>query len=281
MKVGCFALVDPFSTFEHQLKRVSGMGFSCADVTDTHSGGLLGKEFGFTATVSLDENPFKIKKLFSKYNLTMSTICAHANLLDPCSPGTYGNNEIIKAVKFASMAGTEHVITTEGEPHTPWSERLSYEQKLAVIADKLVEPMELAGELGVKLLLEPHGPVTGTIKGMKDIMNLLGNNQALGVCFDTGNSWLAGSDPVEYAKAFADKIYHAHWKDMPKDMLEKRGKIFGCGMAIIPLGTGEVDIQGCYGVLKNCPHLKYSTLEIAGDDNQLKSYEYLKKLGAE
>jgi inosose dehydratase len=281
MKVGCFALVDPFSTFEHQLERVAGMGFSCADVTDTHSGGLLGKEFEFTATVSLDENPFHIKRLFEKYKLTMSTVCAHANLLDPASPGTYGTNEIVKAVKFAAMAGAEYVITTEGEPHKNWSERLSYEQKLAVIADKLAEPLELAGELHVKLLLEPHGPVTGTIKGMKDIMNLLGNPEALGVCFDTGNSWLAGSDPVEYAKAFIDKIYHAHWKDMPKEMLEKRGKIFGCGMAVIPLGTGKVDIKGCYGVLKGCPHLKYSTLEIAGDDNQLKSYEYLKNLGAE
>jgi len=72
MKVGCFALVDPFSTFEHQLERVAAMGFSCADVTDTHSGGLLGKEFGFTATVSLDENPFHIKRLFEKYKLSIS-----------------------------------------------------------------------------------------------------------------------------------------------------------------------------------------------------------------
>jgi hypothetical protein len=27
MKVGCFALVDPFSTLDHQLERIAGMGF--------------------------------------------------------------------------------------------------------------------------------------------------------------------------------------------------------------------------------------------------------------
>ena len=34
MKVGCFALVDPFSLLDHQLERVAGLGFKYADVTD-------------------------------------------------------------------------------------------------------------------------------------------------------------------------------------------------------------------------------------------------------
>lgn len=32
--VGCFALVDPFSVLEHQLKRVRNLGFRYANVTD-------------------------------------------------------------------------------------------------------------------------------------------------------------------------------------------------------------------------------------------------------
>ena len=27
IKVGCFALIDPFSTLEHQLDRIQGLGF--------------------------------------------------------------------------------------------------------------------------------------------------------------------------------------------------------------------------------------------------------------
>ena len=41
IKVGCFALVDPFSLLDHQLERVAGLGFKYADVTDNHPGGIL------------------------------------------------------------------------------------------------------------------------------------------------------------------------------------------------------------------------------------------------
>ena len=54
MKVGCFALIDPFSTLDHQLERIAGMGFKYADVTDSHPGSSLGRDYGFAATASLD-----------------------------------------------------------------------------------------------------------------------------------------------------------------------------------------------------------------------------------
>ncbi len=57
MKVGCFALVDAFQAFDHQLERIAGLGFRYADVTDNHPGGSRGREYGFAATVSLDDNP--------------------------------------------------------------------------------------------------------------------------------------------------------------------------------------------------------------------------------
>jgi inosose dehydratase len=52
-------------------------------------------------------------------------------------------------------------------------------------------------------------------------------------------------------------------------------------MGLIPLGTGAIDIAGVYEVLKDAPHVEYTTLEVAGDEAMLKSYEYLKSLGAE
>lgn len=37
------------------------MGFEYADVTDNHLDGLLGREFDFAATVSLDDNPADVR----------------------------------------------------------------------------------------------------------------------------------------------------------------------------------------------------------------------------
>ena len=38
IKVGCFALIDPFSTLEHQLDRIRDWGFKYADVADSTDG---------------------------------------------------------------------------------------------------------------------------------------------------------------------------------------------------------------------------------------------------
>jgi inosose dehydratase len=39
MKVGCFALIEPFSSLDHQLQIIEDLGFKYADMTDSHSGG--------------------------------------------------------------------------------------------------------------------------------------------------------------------------------------------------------------------------------------------------
>ena len=257
------------------------MGFRYADITDNHSGGLLGREFGFASTVSLDDNPFDIKRLFESYGLTITSFCAHANLLDPSSPARYATNEIMKAVRQAAALGVKHVITTEGDPKSEWGHKLSHDQRVFITAEKLYEPLRLANDLGVYLLLEPHGILTDSISGIQDLMAALGSPENLGVNMDTGNSWLGGADPVEMARVFKNKIMHVHWKDLPAEWEAKRGTMYGCGFGPIALGEGVIDLRGVYDVLKDAPCLEYSTLEVGGEDNLKQSYAYLKALGAE
>jgi inosose dehydratase len=280
LKVGCFALVDPFSLIDHQLERIADMGFKYADVTDNHPGGLLGREFGFSATISLDDNPRDVRELFEKYGLTVTSVCAHANLLDATSPARYATTEILKAVRLAAGMGVQDVITTEGDPKTAWGHNLSHEEKVFIVAEKLVEPVRLAEAMGVRILLEPHGELTDSIEGLNAILDRLGRADNLGINLDTGNSWLGGADPVEMAKAFKDRIWHVHWKDLPADWETKRGTMYGCGFGPVALGEGVIDITGVYDVIKDA-QVSYSTLEVGGDDNMLRSYAYLKALGAE
>lgn len=275
LEVGCFALVDPFCPLEHQLKRIAEMGFSCADITDTHQGALLGGDI-FDAAVSLDDNPFHVKRIFDKYNLTISSIASHAHLLDPVSPARFGTAEIMKSIKLAHALNIKYVITTEHSGSTPWAKKLSYDQKIFTITEKLYEPLQLAEDMGVTLLMEPHGPVTDSVQGMQDILDA-SDSKAFGVCLDTGNSWLGGADPVEMATKFKDKIGHVHWKDLPAEMEAERGKKFGCGFSMIALGEGVIDIAGVYDVLcdSDIPHC---TLEIYGEDKLKESDVYLKSL---
>jgi inosose dehydratase len=279
MKVGVFLLIEPFASVERQLQLAQEMGFDCADITDTNAGGSMLGTAGFSPTVSLDDNPFEVKRLFDKYGIKPTTVCAHAGLLEPSNPGVYGTSEIMKAVKFAAAIGIKDVVTTDTEPHSEWAQSLTYDQMIFTIAEKLYTPVKMAADYGVRILLEPHGPVTDSIKGLQDVMNLLKNPPSLGINLDTGNSWLGGADPVDMAKVFRNKIHHIHWKDLGAEWKAKRGKQFGCGFSTIALGDGVIDLRGVCTALKGA-NIESSTLEIVGTEEILKkSVKFLKSLG--
>ena len=280
IKVGCFALIDPFATLEHQLGRIKDWGFKYADVTENTDGGSMGVEFGFSSVASLDANPFDVKRLFDQYGLTISSYCAHANLLDPTAAWRYGSIQIFKAVRAAAAMGVKHVITTDGDPKTEFGHNLTEDEAIFSIREKLYEPLRMAADHGVKILLEPHGVYTDSIAYVDRILEAC-KSDALALNLDTGNLWLGGGDPVEYVNHFGDKIEHVHWKDHPPEMLEQRGKIHGTGMSIVSLGSGVVDVKGTFEALVKVGFDGYSTLEVAGDAAVLESYAYLKSLGAE
>ena len=280
MKVGCFALIDPFSVLEHQLDRIKDWGFKYADVTDSTDGGSMGVEYGFAAVASLDANPFDLKRMFECRGLTITSYCAHANLLDPTAPWHFGTMQVIKAVRNAATIGVKHVITSEGDPKTDFGHNLTEKEALFLIRERLYEPLRIAVDHGVKILLEPHGKYTDSIDHMEKILELC-HSPALGVNMDSGNSWLGGTDPVEMVKRLGSQIEHVHWKDWPAEMEANRGKMFGAGMSGIPLGTGVVDIKGVYDALVKVGYDGYTTLEVAGDEAVKQSYAYLKSLGAE
>ena len=279
MKVGVFLALEPYTSVEHNLKLAKEAGFTCADITDTHSGGSMFASAGLSASVSLDSNPFDLKRLFDKYGMEIMTISAHAALLEASHPAEYQTREIMQAIRFAAAIGVRDVVTTETYPKSDWAKKLSYDQCIFTCAEKLYQPCRMAEDYGVNVIFEPHGPITDSISGIGDVMALLGYPKSLGVNMDTGNSWLGGTDPVELARTYKDKIYHIHWKDLGAEWIPKRGTIYGCGFSTIPVGTGEIDIAGVIEVLKDSKHIRYSTLEVAGSPALLQqSAKYINDL---
>ena len=279
MTLGCFALVQPFATLDAQLEQIQRWDFKYADITDNADGACLGAEFGFTALASLDANAFDLKRMFESRGLTITSFCAHASLLDPPAPWRYGTSQIIKAVRAAAAIGVKHVITTEGDPHTDFGHKLTDAQAVFAVVEKLHEPLRVAADYGVQILLEPHGRLTDSLVHMKAILHEC-DSSALGVNLDTGNLWLGGGDSIAFIRAFADRVGHVHWKDMPAELIPQRGTRFGCGMARIPLGTGVVGIDAIVRELQRVGFAGHTTLEVAGERNVLESRKYLEQLGA-
>ena len=278
MTIGCFALVHPFRPLDAQLAQIAAWGFKHADVTDNCDGASLGVEFGFSAVASLDANPHDLRRLFASHGIEITSWCAHANLLDPTAPWRFGTAQIIKAIRAAALIGVKHVITTEGEPSTAFGHALSIDEQIFSIREKLWEPLRLAEDLGVKLLLEPHGPVSDNLALTERVLDAC-DSPALGLNLDTGNLWLGGGNPVDYVRRFGAKIEHVHWKDLPAEMVEKRGKIFGCGMASIALGEGVIGIAEIAQELKKIGFAGHTTLEVAGERAVLASRDFLLSQG--
>lgn len=276
MLIGCFALVEPFKGMARQFQAIREMGIEYADLTDNHNGGMLGAEYGFAASVSLDSHPARIREMADAAGVTLTAFCAHANLLDPPAPEVYGTFEVVKAIRLAHLLGIKHVITTESDPKTEFGHGLSPDERHFTIREKLYTPVLWAEELGVELLLETHGIVTDTLDGMERVLDDLGHEENVGVCLDTGNSWLGGAEPIDYVHRFGSRIKHVHWKDMGAEWEPKRGTLYGCGMATIPLGDGVIDLPEIIGALKKAGFDGATTLEVAGADNVRKSAERLR-----
>lgn len=281
MIIGCFALVQPFSPMRRQFELIRQMGFEYADLTDNHNGATLGTEYGFSASFSLDSHPATILSLTQEFELTLTSVCAHANLFDPTAPDRYGTHQIIQAIKLAHFLGVKQVITTEGDPKTDFGRQLHDDQRLFTIREKLHEPIRWASSLGIQLLLEPHGILSDTVSGMTRILDALGHEQTVGVNLDTGNAWLGGGDPLEFVKVFGPRIKHVHWKDMPADMIPQRGKLFGCGMGLIPLGDGVVGIEAIARELERTGFDGPTTLEVAGEEAVQMSAQRLRQWSTE
>jgi len=278
MSIGCFALVHPFRPLDAQLAQIAAWGFKHADVTDNCDGASLGVEFGFSAVASLDANPHDLRRHFASHGLEITSWCAHANLLDPTAPWRFGTAQIIKAIRAAALIGVKHVITTEGEPSTAFGHALSIDEQIFSIREKLREPLRLGEDLGVKLLFEPHGPVSDNLALTERLLDAC-DSAALGLNLDTGNLWLGGGNPVDYVRRFGTKIEHVHWKDLPAEMVEKRGKVFGCGMASIALGEGVIGIAEIAQELKKIGFAGHTTLEVAGERAVLASRDFLLSQG--
>jgi inosose dehydratase len=194
----------------------------------------LGNEFGFTAAASLDAHPSRVREMAQKHQLTLTAVCAHANLLDPTAPDSYGTAQIIKAIRLARDLGVKQVITTEGDPKTAFGENLTHEERIFSYRGKTA----LAGAVGRRTGhrtsdLEPHGIVTDNVEATAELLDRLGHPETVGLNLDTGNLWLGGGDNLEYIERFADRIKHVHWKDLDAEWEPKRGKQFGCGMGLV------------------------------------------------
>jgi len=113
--------------------------------------------------------------------------------------------------------------------------------------------LEWAARYEVIINIEPHGPYTTDPDTMERILGFF-DSPWLRINFDTGNTFIAGQDPVAFVKRFADKISHCHIKDVSEELAKAvRGGETGIACSVVAIGQGvnAENIAGCIELLKD------------------------------
>jgi len=83
-----------------------------------------------------------------------------------------------------------------------------------LLAERWNPILDVFGECGVKFALEVHPTeIAFDIVTAQRALDALGNREEFGFNFDPSHLLWQGVDPVEFIRAFPDRIYHVHMKD--------------------------------------------------------------------
>jgi sugar phosphate isomerase/epimerase len=101
--------------------------------------------------------------------------------------------------------------------------------------------------------IEPHGYFTTNPDWMAE-MQAFSPSPYLRLNMDTGNTFIAGNDPVKFLRRFLKRVSHVHVKDVSESLAAAlRGKDTGIAVSTCALGEGvnAGNIRRCLALLRD------------------------------
>jgi inosose dehydratase len=141
----------------------------------------------------------------------------------------------------------------------------------------------MAAEDGMRLCYHHHmGTGVQTRAEVDRLMNDT-DPEVVHLLLDTGHLYWAGDDPLEMARAHADRIKHVHLKDIREDVLEsctERKLSFLESMlegAFTVPGDGDIDFEPILRTLADAGYEGWLVVEAEQDPRKANPLEYAKK----
>lgn len=252
--------------FEWAVEHAARMGYKFIEPM-IHFGRELMSEAGYFHTVSMFDDPWRIKEACDAHGLTISGLQAHGPL---CRPDVHG--EYIKlAIRVAAEISVPVVNTDEGIKAT-WTTRA---EDMVLIKYTLQEAAFVAERRDVKIGLECHAQYSKTPAGLDEIYGLV-KSPSIGINLDTGNAYLCGEDVYAWLERVADRLVHLHAKDISDDHSKsERGKVTGTPVGCA-CGDGVLDWKRIIGIVQEkTPRDIVFSVECGTPDQAARSLDYL------
>jgi sugar phosphate isomerase/epimerase len=256
-------------SFEWSMDKAADMGFEFVEPM-VHWGRELLSAAGYFHTVSMLDDPYRVRSAAEKNGLKISALSAHSPLCRPDVSGDY----LRQAARFAHECNCPIIVTDSGPSRAEWA---SDEENHALMRYVLSEATEVAARRGVTVALETHAEYTDTPAALARTFGLV-NSPALAINFDTGNTFLSGNDPHEWLADIIDDVVHVHAKDISHETAQLyRGKVKG--MLGCACGTGVIDWER---IIETCRSAKQDivlSIECASIDDAEQSLAYFRSIG--
>jgi sugar phosphate isomerase/epimerase len=255
--------------FEWGVEKAAELGYQYVEPM-VHWGRELLSEAGYFHSVSMLDDPLRIRRACQRAGVKVSGLSAHSPLCKPEISVEY----LKQAVRFAVECGTSIVNTDEG----PKPACTTAEEDHVLMRYVLLQVAAVAEARGVKIGLEPHQQYTATPPGLDRIWSLV-DSPAIAINFDTGNAYLSDQDPYQWLEHVKDRLIHLHAKDISmRQSTAERGKVTGTPVGCA-CGEGVIDWARTIAICRGapCEEIVFS-VECGTVDQAARSIEHLRAL---
>src|SRR5512144_3103144 len=265
----------PLSTgFEAACQKIAATGLKHIEFCSIDGQNFIAA-LGYDPGVSLQSNPRAIRRFLEKLGLKVSQIDGSYPMMGP-NGSAFGVQYVTQTIRFASELGCPMVDTVDGAFETPGMTR---KEVFRVTCDNYRQCLSWAEDYKVVINVEPHGPYTNDIDFMQRLFKHF-ESEYLQCNFDTGNSFIAGHNPLDYLKALRKYLTHCHIKDVSAELAAAaRGEETGIGCSEVSVGGGvnAENIQRCLDYLNQIRWDGVVSIECHGSDaNTAASVKWMK-----
>ncbi len=255
-------------TFEWGVAKAAQLGFTHVEPM-VHWGRELLSEAGYFHSVSMLDDPLRIRRACESAGVRLSGLSAHTPL---CKP-EIGVEYLKQAIRFAAECGAPVVNTDEG-PKQKWT---TEEEDFVLMRYTIQEAAKVAEPRRILIGLEPHQQYSRHPEGLNRIYSLV-KSPSVGLNFDTGNAYLCGHNPVAWLRRIIKRVVHIHAKDISvQQSSAERGKVTGTPVGCA-CGDGVVDWPKVVQVCRRAKSDLVLSVECGTVDQAKRSIEYLRRL---
>jgi sugar phosphate isomerase/epimerase len=217
---------------------------------------------GYQPHVAMWEDPMMWRDKAAEYGVRFSQIDAAFPLSLP-EGATLGVEYAKRTIRWAYLAGCDHIDTTD-DRFAP--KGLTHEQALDMMKRSYAQVIEVAERYKMIIDIEPHGFYTTKPEFMEKMLAFV-DSPYLRMNMDTGNTFIAGQDPVAFLRRFLKKVSHVHLKDVSESLAKAvRGGQTGIAVSHCSLGGGvnADNIRECLGILRDASYEGVLSIECEG-----------------